>query len=50
MRVFKDLDFVEQLGSGMERILSVYETDIYEISDNFIRVTFNFAFDTSGDK
>ncbi|MCH4891307.1 hypothetical protein EZV73_27300 [Acidaminobacter sp. JC074] len=42
MRIFKDMDFVEQLGSGMERILSVYDRSIFEISDNFIRVTFMF--------
>ncbi len=50
MRVFKDLDYVEQLGSGIERILSVYDTDIYEISDNFIRVTFSFTSATRNDK
>ncbi len=33
---------VEQLGSGMTRILSVYKKSIFEFSDNFIRVTFKF--------
>lgn len=42
MRVFKDLDLVEQLGTGIIRILKVYEKDVYEFSQNFIRVNFNF--------
>lgn len=36
--------------SEMERILSTYDVDIYEISDNFIRVTFYFTSTTSSDK
>lgn len=40
MRVFKDLGLVEQLGSGMSRILNSYEKDIFEISDHFIKVVF----------
>ena len=42
MRIFKDVELVEQLGSGMTRILSVYKKSIFEFSDNFIRVTFKF--------
>lgn len=42
MRIFKDLDLVEQLGTGIIRILKTYDKSIYEISDNFIRVNFNF--------
>lgn len=42
MRVFKDLDLVEQLGTGIIRILKSYDKDVYEFSDNFIRVNFNF--------
>lgn len=42
MRVFKDLDLVEQLGTGVIRILKSYDKDVYEFSDNFIRVNFNF--------
>ncbi len=42
MRVFKDMDLVEQLGSGMDRILSVYDRSIFEISDNYIRVSFKY--------
>jgi predicted HTH transcriptional regulator len=42
MRVFKDLDLVEQLGTGIIRILKSYDKDVYEFSDNFIRVNFKF--------
>ncbi len=44
MRVFKDLGLVEQLGSGMSRILRVYDKDIFEISEHFIKVIFPFSF------
>lgn len=42
MRVFKDVGLVEQLGSGMERILSAYNKSIFEFSQNFMKVTFRF--------
>jgi ATP-dependent DNA helicase RecG len=42
MRVFKDLGLVEQLGTGIVRILKVYDKDVYEFSDNFIKVSFKF--------
>ena len=42
MRIFKDVDLVEQLGSGMKRILKVYDTSIFDIRDNFLIVTFPF--------
>ena len=42
MRIFKDLELVEQLGTGIIRILKVYDKDVYEFSDNFIRVNFKF--------
>ena len=42
MRVFKDLELVEQLGTGIIRILKSYSKDVYEFSDNFIRVNFKF--------
>jgi len=43
MRIFKDLELVEQLGSGMTRILKVYSRDIFNISNNFIKVTLPFG-------
>ena len=42
MRVFKDVQLVEQLGSGMERIMSVYDKSIFEFLLNFLRVNFYF--------
>lgn len=43
MRVFKDVGLVEQLGSGMSRILRFYKRDIFQISDHFIKVVFLFS-------
>lgn len=43
MRVFKDVGLVEQLGSGMGRILRFYDKGIFEISDYFIKVVFPFS-------
>ena len=43
MRVFKDVRLVEQLGSGMIRILKKYDRSIFTITPNFIRVTFPFS-------
>ncbi|WP_054112548.1 RNA-binding domain-containing protein [Marinagarivorans algicola] len=45
MRVFRDLELVEQLGSGIPRILQTYSPAIYHFSPSFIRVVFNFAAD-----
>lgn len=42
MRVFKDLDLVEQLGTGIKRILKYYDEDIYKFTPNFIKVDFVF--------
>uniref|UniRef100_UPI0037C5E54B Fic family protein n=1 Tax=Paenimyroides marinum TaxID=1159016 RepID=UPI0037C5E54B len=39
MRIFKDLDLVEQLGSGIPRILQAYTQDCFHFSENFLRVT-----------
>lgn len=43
MRIFKDVELVEQLGSGMQRILKSYGPEIFDISDNFVCVTVPFA-------
>ena len=40
IRVFKDVGLVEQLGSGMSRILKVYDKNIFNISEHFIKVEF----------
>ncbi|MCF4100110.1 putative DNA binding domain-containing protein [Gillisia sp. M10.2A] len=41
MRIFKDLELVEQLGSGIPRILEHYGKESFGFSDNFLRMTFN---------
>jgi len=43
MRVFKDLEIVEQMGAGIHRILQAYPQSIYPFSQNFIRVVLPFA-------
>ena len=43
MRVFKDVGLVENLGSGMGRILEAYDQSIFSFEDNFLIVTFPFA-------
>lgn len=40
MRIFKDLELVEQLGSGVPRILQSYRRECFRFLDNFIRMTF----------
>lgn len=42
MRVFKDVGLVEQLGSGMNRILRYYDKSIWGISEHFVKVVFPF--------
>lgn len=42
MRVYRDLKFVEQLGSGMNRILQAYPKKIFRFSENFMEVCFEF--------
>lgn len=40
MRIFRDLDLVEHLGSGMPRILQAYPKSRFRFTDNFIRMSF----------
>lgn len=42
MRIFKDLEIVEYLGSGIPRILEFYSKDNFIITDNFIRIVLPF--------
>lgn len=42
MRIFRDLNFVEQLGTGIQRVLKVYPKNIFEFFPNHIRVTIYF--------
>src|SRR3546814_6593394 len=40
MRVYRDLELVEQLGSGVPRILETYGKECFRFMGNFIRMTF----------
>lgn len=42
MRVFKDMGLVEQLGTGILRILKTYNKDVFEFYPNFIRINFKY--------
>lgn len=39
MRIYRDLDIVESLGSGIPRILRSYGQECFHFTDNFIRIT-----------
>ncbi|WGK70385.1 putative DNA binding domain-containing protein [Candidatus Haliotispira prima] len=43
MRIYRDLKLVEQLGSGVDRILHAYSQDIFCFSENFLEVCFKFT-------
>ena len=43
MRIFHDVEMVEQLGSGMNRILQHYDRSIFEIHDDMVKVVFRFV-------
>jgi len=45
MRIFRDMDLVEHLGSGMNRILKKYPKNSFYISENFLEVSFPFEED-----
>lgn len=45
MRIFKDVGLVEQLGSGMSRILKAYDKSVFDISEHFLVVSFKFSED-----
>ena len=40
MRIFKDMELVEQLGSGIPRILQFYGKECFHFSDNYTRMSF----------
>lgn len=42
MRVFKDLELVEHLGTGIRRILKRYDKSIYHFFPHFIRVSIKY--------
>lgn len=39
MRIYRDVELVESLGSGIPRILHAYGEDCFKFTDNFIRIT-----------
>ena len=43
MRVLRDLEIVEHLGSGVPRILKAYGKGVFEIRDSFVRIVFPYA-------
>ena len=50
MRVFRDLEIVEQLGSGIPRIIKVYGREAFEIRKSFLRVVMPYAKPFAQDK
>ncbi|MDE6011349.1 MAG: putative DNA binding domain-containing protein [Prevotella sp.] len=40
MRIYRDVELVESLGSGIPRILHAYGEECFMFTDNFIRITF----------
>ena len=50
MRIYRDVELVESLGSGIPRILRAYGEDCFKFTDNFIRITLPIsAHDTTHD-
>ncbi|MDR1010059.1 MAG: putative DNA binding domain-containing protein [Opitutaceae bacterium] len=45
MRVFRDAELVESLGSGMTRILRAYDRSIFNFTPSFLEITFPFDAD-----
>lgn len=42
MRIFRDLGLVEQLGSGMGRILRSYDESVFKLSEHYLVVSFQY--------
>ena len=49
MRIFRDLEIVEQLGSGIPRIVECYGRGAFEITNGYIRLTFFYETPASGE-
>ena len=47
MRVFRDVEMVEALGSGMPRIMSIYNRNNFVLTENFIHLVVPFNRDES---
>lgn len=55
IRVFKDVDLIENIGSGVLRILDAYDKSCFKFMDHFLRVSFKykenpFEYDEKNDK
>ncbi len=50
MKVFRDLEYVEQMGTGIIRILEKYDESCFEFFPNFIRVSFPYNENTFSNK
>ncbi len=50
MRIFKDLELAEHLGSGVPRIIEAYPKECFRFTENFLRMTFPNAWDLSEDE
>ena len=42
IRVFKDVDLIENIGSGVLRILEAYDKSCFKFMEHFLRVSFNY--------
>ena len=42
IRVFKDVDLIENIGSGVLRILDTYDKSCFKFMEHFLRVSFNY--------
>lgn len=42
IRVFKDVDLIENIGSGVLRILETYDKSCFKFMDHFLRVSFEY--------
>lgn len=42
IRVFKDVDLIENIGSGVLRILDAYDKTCFKFMDHFLRVSFKY--------
>ena len=42
IRVFKDVDLIESIGSGVLRILDAYDKSCFKFMDHFLRVSFKY--------
>jgi predicted HTH transcriptional regulator len=43
MRIFRDLNIVEHLGSGIPRILQAYGREAFEVQDSYLRITLPYS-------